>query len=115
MADNVGVKWASQAAVAIENARLYETISSNEVRLEKEIRFAQRVQVALLPTDLPKRIKGVDVGAQPLEEIYIAPDGSGFSGFLALPPGAEDRLFVHYLDEPEIEVRGEDLEPPLLV
>ena len=31
---------ASQAAVAIENARLYERIRSNEVRLEKEIRFA---------------------------------------------------------------------------
>ena len=50
---------ASQAAVAIENARLYETILANEVRLEKEIRFAQRVQAALLPTELPKRLKGV--------------------------------------------------------
>ena len=49
---------ASQAAVAIENARLYETIRANEVRLEKEIRFAQRVQAALLPTELPKRIEG---------------------------------------------------------
>ena len=54
---------ASQAAVAIENARLYETIRANEVRLEKEIRFAQRVQAALLPTELPKRLKGVDVAA----------------------------------------------------
>jgi len=55
---------ASQAAVAIENARLYETIRANEDRLEKEIRFAQRVQAALLPTELPKRIKGVDVAAR---------------------------------------------------
>ena len=55
---------ASQAAVAIENARLYEEIRANEVRLEKEIRFAQRVQAALLPAELPKRIKGVDVGAR---------------------------------------------------
>jgi sigma-B regulation protein RsbU (phosphoserine phosphatase) len=55
---------ASQAAVAIENARLYETIRANEIRLEKEIRFAQRVQAALLPTDLPKRLKGVDVAAR---------------------------------------------------
>jgi sigma-B regulation protein RsbU (phosphoserine phosphatase) len=54
---------ASQAAVAIENARLYETIRANEDRLEKEIRFAQRVQAALLPTELPKRMKGVDVAA----------------------------------------------------
>jgi sigma-B regulation protein RsbU (phosphoserine phosphatase) len=56
--------FASQAAVAIENARLYETIRSNEDRLEKEVRFAQRVQTALLPTELPKRFKGVDVAAR---------------------------------------------------
>ena len=56
--------FASQAAVAIENARLYETIRANEIRLEKEIRFAQRVQAALLPTELPKRFKGVDVAAR---------------------------------------------------
>jgi len=55
---------ASQAAVAIENARLYETIRANEIRLEKEIRFAQRVQAALLPTELPKRLKGVSVAAR---------------------------------------------------
>ena len=55
---------ASQAAVAIENARLYETIRANELRLEKEIRFAQRVQAALLPTELPKRMKHVDVAAR---------------------------------------------------
>jgi sigma-B regulation protein RsbU (phosphoserine phosphatase) len=54
---------ASQAAVAIENARLYEEVSTTEERLEKELRFAQRVQAALLPTALPKRIKGVDVAA----------------------------------------------------
>ena len=52
---------ASQAAVAIENARLYEAIRDNEVRLEKEVRFAQRVQMALLPQQLPKKLKGVDV------------------------------------------------------
>lgn len=55
---------ASQAAVAIENARLYETIRANEARIEKELRFAQRVQEALLPTELPKRLKGVDVAAR---------------------------------------------------
>ena len=52
---------ASNAAVAIENARLYESIRANEVRLEKELRFAQRVQMALLPQELPKKLKGVDV------------------------------------------------------
>jgi sigma-B regulation protein RsbU (phosphoserine phosphatase) len=55
---------ASQAAVAIENARLYEEIRRNEIRIEKELRFAQRVQQALLPTELPKRLRGVDIAAR---------------------------------------------------
>jgi sigma-B regulation protein RsbU (phosphoserine phosphatase) len=52
---------ASQAAVAIENARLYEALSANEERLEKEVRFAQRVQVALLPAGPPRRLKHVEL------------------------------------------------------
>jgi phosphoserine phosphatase RsbU/P len=76
---------ASQAAVAIENARLYETIRANEVRLEKEIRFAQRVQHALLPTELPKRLKGVDVAARfaPAREL-----GGDLYDFLAPEPNS---------------------------
>ncbi len=54
---------ASQAAVAIENARLYEEVTTTEARLDKELKFARRVQAALLPTKLPKRLKGVDVAA----------------------------------------------------
>ena len=54
---------ASQAAVAIENARLYEEVSRTEARIEKELLIAKRVQAALLPTELPKRIKGVDLAA----------------------------------------------------
>jgi sigma-B regulation protein RsbU (phosphoserine phosphatase) len=71
---------ASQAAVAIENARLYETVRANEVRLEKEVRFAQRVQAALLPVGLPKRMKGVDVAASfaPAREL-----GGDFHDFLS--------------------------------
>jgi phosphoserine phosphatase RsbU/P len=55
---------ASQAAVAIENARLYEAIVANESRMEKELRFAQRVQAALLPPGLPKKLKNVEVAAR---------------------------------------------------
>jgi sigma-B regulation protein RsbU (phosphoserine phosphatase) len=54
---------ASQAAVALENARLYEEVRANEDRMEKELRFAQRVQLALMPAEPPKRLKGVDVAA----------------------------------------------------
>jgi phosphoserine phosphatase RsbU/P len=76
---------ASQAAVAIENARLYETILANEDRLEKEIRFAQRVQAALLPAELPKRMKGVDVAARfaPAREL-----GGDLYDFLAPEPNS---------------------------
>lgn len=52
---------AAQAAVAIENARLYEALRDNEVRLDKEVRFAQRVQRALLPQELPEHVEGVDI------------------------------------------------------
>ncbi len=76
---------ASQAAVAIENARLYETIRANEVRLEKEIRFAQRVQAALLPVELPKRIRHVDVAAR-LEPARGL--GGDFYDFLAPEPNS---------------------------
>ena len=76
---------ASQAAVAIENARLYETIRANEIRLEKELRFAQRVQSALLPAELPKRMKGVDVAARftPAREL-----GGDLYDFLAPEPNS---------------------------
>ncbi len=55
---------ASQAAVAIDNARLYEELRRKEERIEKELRFAQRVQLALLPTELPKTLAGVDVAGR---------------------------------------------------
>jgi sigma-B regulation protein RsbU (phosphoserine phosphatase) len=50
------------------------------VRLEKEVRFAQRVQAALLPIGLPKRMKGVDVSAAfaPAREL-----GGDFHDFLS--------------------------------
>jgi len=55
---------ASQAAVAIDNARLYEEVRRNEERIEKELRFAQRVQVALLPTEPPKALRDADVAGR---------------------------------------------------
>jgi sigma-B regulation protein RsbU (phosphoserine phosphatase) len=73
---------ASQAAVAIDNARLYEEVRHNEERIEKELRFAQRVQMALLPTELPKALDGVDVAGrfEPARELggdlhdFLVPD-----------------------------------------
>ncbi len=70
---------ASQAAVAIENARLYQALRENEARMERELRLAQRVQSALLPTGLPKKLKGVDLAAafEPAREL-----GGDFHDFL---------------------------------
>ena len=55
---------ASQAAVAVENARLYEEVRRNEERIEKELRFAQRVQAALLPSEPPHRLRTADVAGR---------------------------------------------------
>lgn len=70
---------ASQAAVSIENARLYEQLQANEQRMERELRFAQRVQTALLPTQLPKRVRGIDLAVSfaPAREL-----GGDFHDFL---------------------------------
>jgi sigma-B regulation protein RsbU (phosphoserine phosphatase) len=73
---------AGEAAVAIENANLYEELRANQERLEKEVRFAQRVQMALLPAGPPKRLKGVEVAARfaPAHELggdfhdYLSPE-----------------------------------------
>ncbi len=74
---------ASEAAVAIENARLVDAIKTNEARFEKELRFAQRVQKALLPQELPKRLRGVDVAwhFDPAREL-----GGDLCDFLAPEP-----------------------------
>jgi phosphoserine phosphatase RsbU/P len=55
---------ASQAAIAIDNARLYDEVLRNEERIEKELRFAQRVQLALLPTELPRQLDEADVAGR---------------------------------------------------
>jgi len=63
---------------------LYEEVRSTQERLEKEVRFAQRVQAALLPAGPPKRLKGVDLAGAfaSARELggdfheYLAPDSN---------------------------------------
>jgi sigma-B regulation protein RsbU (phosphoserine phosphatase) len=45
---------ASQLAVAIENARLYDEIVRNDVRLSRELRIARDIQQALFPESSPR-------------------------------------------------------------
>jgi sigma-B regulation protein RsbU (phosphoserine phosphatase) len=74
---------ASQAAIAVENARLYEQVSHNEERIDKELRFAQRVQRALMPTEPPARLRGADVAGrfEPAREL-----GGDLHDFLSADP-----------------------------
>ena len=74
---------AASAAVAIDNARLYEELRRNKERLAKEVHFAQTIQRGFLPVELPKRIKGIDVAMrlEPAREL-----GGDFYDFLALEP-----------------------------
>ena len=77
---------ASQAAVAIDNARLYAEVRRNEERIEKELRFAQRVQAALLPPpDMPRGLSGIDVAGrfEPAHEL-----GGDLHDFLTPEPNS---------------------------
>lgn len=73
---------ASQAAVAIDNARLYEHVRDAEQRLEREIEFARRVQMALLPAESPTQHQSIEVAArfEPASQIggdlydFLTPD-----------------------------------------
>src|SRR5262249_58607898 len=59
----IRARWGGRGAVGTRTARLYEEVRANEERMERELRFAQRVQTALLPAAPPKRLKGVDIAA----------------------------------------------------
>jgi sigma-B regulation protein RsbU (phosphoserine phosphatase) len=45
---------AAQVAIAIENARLYQAVRSQERQLERDIAMAREVQLRLLPTEAPE-------------------------------------------------------------
>ncbi len=54
---------ASQMAIAIANARLYERVRLAESRMEREMKLAQAVQKELLPASAP-RMPGLDLAAR---------------------------------------------------
>ena len=73
---------ASLAAIAIENARLYQ-ISVKEARMEQELQTARQMQSSLLPDDVPQ-IPGWDFAAfwKPAREV-----AGDFYDFIPLPDG----------------------------
>ena len=54
---------ASQVAIAIENARLYEEIARQEKRLERDLAMARELQFRLLPQSRPQ-LTNLDVAAK---------------------------------------------------
>lgn len=54
---------ASQLAVSMENARLYERVARDEARMERELTAAQRMQGALL-RPVPQEDYGLDIAAR---------------------------------------------------
>src|SRR5258705_2092557 len=76
---------ASQAAVAIENARLYEQVRRNEERIEKELRFAQRVQAALVPTEPASLLRNADVAGRFASALGL---GGDLHDFIAPEPNS---------------------------
>lgn len=54
---------ASQLAVAIENARLYEQVARDEARMERELRAARRIQSVMLP-QAPREDYGLDLASR---------------------------------------------------
>ncbi|TKJ44740.1 hypothetical protein CEE35_06750 [Candidatus Aerophobetes bacterium Ae_b3b] len=55
------VSFAVHAAIAIENAKLYQEVAEKE-RMKKELEIAHRLQTSLLP-DNPPQIKGYQIAA----------------------------------------------------
>jgi phosphoserine phosphatase RsbU/P len=67
------ITLASQIAIAIENARLYEEIARQEQRLERDLAMARELQFRLLPPALPK-VAHLDIAAKSVPARAIGGD-----------------------------------------
>lgn len=63
---------ANQAAVSIENARLYEA-EAEKLKIEKELELARKIQQNLLPKNLPL-IKGLDIYGKMIPALHVGGD-----------------------------------------
>jgi len=54
---------AAQIAIALENARLYEEIAKQEMRLERDLALARELQFRLLPQSLPQ-LRNLEIAAK---------------------------------------------------
>ena len=76
------VSFAVHAAIAIENAKLYQEVAEKE-RMKKELEIAHRLQTSLLP-DNPPQIKGYQIGAMSVPATEV---GGDFYDFIDVAEG----------------------------
>jgi len=75
---------AAQIAIAIENARLYEKIEKQELRLEEDLRLARELQYRLFPQRVPQ-LRRAEVAARTLPARTVGGDLYDFLPY----PGTE--------------------------
>ncbi len=63
---------ANQAAVAVENARLYK-LESEKIKIERDLDLARKIQQNLLPTQIPQ-IAGFDICGQMIPAMQVGGD-----------------------------------------
>jgi sigma-B regulation protein RsbU (phosphoserine phosphatase) len=77
---------ANQAAIAIENARLYEA-EAEKIRLEKDLELARSIQQGLLPRCIPF-IRGLQICGEMLPAMQVGGD------YFDLIPVSDSELYV---------------------
>ena len=77
---------ASQTAVAIENARLYE-LENEKLKIEIDLDYARKIQQGLLPHCIPD-IKGLDICGEMIPAMQVGGD------YFDLIKVSQDKLFV---------------------
>lgn len=77
---------ASQAAVSIENARLYKS-ESEKLKIEQDLDLARKIQQGLLPKCIPS-MEGLDICGQMISAMQVGGD------YFDLLPVTDDKIFV---------------------
>jgi sigma-B regulation protein RsbU (phosphoserine phosphatase) len=71
--EQVLMALASHIAIAVENAKLYETVRDDEARLEHDLATAREIQKALLP-ERCQSVPGLDVGTAYVPALELGGD-----------------------------------------
>ncbi|MGA7721121.1 MAG: SpoIIE family protein phosphatase [Ignavibacteriaceae bacterium] len=80
------VATANQAAISIENARLYES-EAEKLKLERDLSLARRIQQGLLPKCIPNT-NGLDICGEMIPAMQVGGD------YFDLIPVSDSKLFV---------------------